>query len=120
MSEGAASPADSPTDRVRASVSVRVPPHEAFALFTGHIDAWWKRGVRFRHGGARSGALVHLEPREGGRLFESFTREGGEPVVVEVGRVLVWEPPSAYVPASGVSPSVRGKTRRVEPVGRNP
>jgi hypothetical protein len=26
----------------------------------------------------------------------------------------------ARVPASGVSPSVGGKTRRVEPVGRNP
>ncbi|MBL8345799.1 MAG: SRPBCC domain-containing protein [Rubrivivax sp.] len=90
--------APGPGDRVRASVLVRVPPHEAFALFTGHIDAWWKRGARFRHSGradARSG-LIHLEPQVGGRLFESFERvepPGGERVV-EVGRVLVWEPPA--------------------------
>jgi uncharacterized protein YndB with AHSA1/START domain len=82
-------------DRVRASVLVRVPQKEAFALFTGHIDAWWKRGARFRHAGARSG-LIHLEPQVGGRLFESFELSGsaGGERVVEVGRVLVWEPPS--------------------------
>lgn len=36
--------------------------------------------------------------------------------------VGVLETPSlaARVPGSGVSPSVRGKARRVEPVGRNP
>jgi uncharacterized protein YndB with AHSA1/START domain len=91
-------PGPGPGDRVRASVLVRVPPHEAFALFTGHIDAWWKRGARFRHAGARSG-LIHLEPRAGGRLFESFeSRESSGPErvverVVEVGRVLVWDPP---------------------------
>lgn len=88
-------PASGSGDRVRASVLVRVPPHEAFALFTGHIDAWWKRGARFRHAGARSG-LIHLEPRVGGRLFESFASgdSSGDERVVEVGRVLVWEPPA--------------------------
>jgi uncharacterized protein YndB with AHSA1/START domain len=84
-----------PGDRVRASVLVRVPPQEAFALFTGRIDAWWKRGARFRHAGARSG-LIHLEPRVGGRLFESFDSPAGERVV-EVGRVLAWEPPARLV-----------------------
>lgn len=84
-------PAHSASDRVRASVLVRVPPREAFVLFTEHIDAWWKRGARFRHAGARSG-LIHLEPRVGGRLFESFDTTAGERVV-EVGRVLAWEPP---------------------------
>jgi uncharacterized protein YndB with AHSA1/START domain len=90
-----------PGDRVRASVLVRVPPREAFELFAGHIDAWWKRGARFRHAGARSG-LIHLEPRAGGRLFESFesfeSSDGGAgEQVVEVGRVLAWEPPARLV-----------------------
>ena len=95
------------SDRVRASVLVRVPQAEAFALFTEHIDAWWRRGLRFRHAGARAG-LIHLEPRVGGRLFESFDIERGESSgvsgpsgpnerVVEVGRVLEWTPPRRLV-----------------------
>ena len=90
----------SPTDRARATVLVRVPPDEAFALFTGRIDAWWRRGVRFRHGGASPGALIHLEPHVGGRLFESFADAGGgddAERVVEVGRVLDWTPPRRLV-----------------------
>jgi len=95
--------ADDATDRARASVLVRVPPAEAFTLFTAHIDAWWKRGMRFRHGGTRG--LVHLEPHLGGRLFESFDHgpglRGGAGStgehIVEVGRVLAWEPPERLV-----------------------
>jgi uncharacterized protein YndB with AHSA1/START domain len=92
MSAGAPAPG---ADRVRATVLVRVPPAECFRLFTERIDAWWKRGARFRHAGARSG-LVHLEPRVGGRLFEAFESAGVEHVV-EVGRVLAWEPPARLV-----------------------
>lgn len=80
---------------VRASVLVRVPQAEAFRLFTEHIDAWWRRGVRFRNAGARAG-LIRLEPRVGGRLFESFDSEHGEQVV-EVGRVIEWQPPRRLV-----------------------
>jgi uncharacterized protein YndB with AHSA1/START domain len=84
------------SDRVRASVLVRgVPPADAFELFTTGIDTWWRRGVRFRNAGARSG-LIHLEPRIGGRLFEAFEGDSGEQVV-EVGRVLQWEPPRRLV-----------------------
>jgi uncharacterized protein YndB with AHSA1/START domain len=93
-------------------VLVRVPPADAFTLFTSRIDAWWRRGARFRHAGASASALIHLEPRLGGRLFESFAvggagagagadggggGGGGEERVVEVGRVLVWEPPRQLV-----------------------
>jgi uncharacterized protein YndB with AHSA1/START domain len=90
--------AASRSDRVRAGVLVRVPPADAFELFTAHIDTWWRRGVRFRHAGARSG-LIHLEPQLGGRLFEAFEAfeaESGERVV-EVGRVLHWQPPHRLV-----------------------
>ncbi len=84
------------SDRIRASVLVRgVAPADAFELFTTGIDTWWRRGVRFRNAGARSG-LIHLEPQIGGRLFEAFEGKGGEQVV-EVGRVLQWEPPHRLV-----------------------
>jgi hypothetical protein len=69
------------TDCARVTTFVAVEPAAAFAVFTEEIDAWWRRGPRFRHG------AVHLEPGTGGRLLES----GGDRVV-ELARVLVWEP----------------------------
>ena len=81
-------------DRAVVSVLVKVPPPEAFRVFTEEIDAWWRAGLRYRIGRQRS--VVHLEPRLGGRLFESFeTRSGGH--VKETGRVICWEPPSRLV-----------------------
>ena len=76
-------------DQARVSVSVAVPPARAFEIFTGEIDRWWRRGPKFRHSGQRSG-LIHLEPKLGGRLFESI---GDGEHVVEIGRVQVWQPP---------------------------
>lgn len=78
-------------DSARISVAVAVPPALAFEIFTADIDRWWRRGVKFRHSGSRSGLLC-IEPAVGGRLFESFDHEGSERVI-EVGRVQVWEPP---------------------------
>jgi len=78
-------------DRARVSVAVAVPRDEAFAVFTGEIDRWWRRGARFRHAGPRRG-LIHMEPFVDGRLFESIDDDAGARVV-EIGRVLVWTPP---------------------------
>src|SRR5262249_29672681 len=79
--------------QARVSVAVMVPPHTAFEIFTGEIDRWWRRGPKFRHAGRRGG-FVHLEPRIGGRLFESIDADnGGGALVLGVGRWLVWEPP---------------------------
>jgi len=75
----------------RVSVTVAVAPPLAFEIFTEEIDRWWRRGMKFRQTGGRSGFL-RLEPEVGGRLFESFDGDGG-PHVLEVGRVRVWEPP---------------------------
>jgi uncharacterized protein YndB with AHSA1/START domain len=47
--------------------------------------------MKFRHSDSPS-SLLCIEPKVGGRLFESFDA-GGRSHVVEVGRVRVWEPP---------------------------
>jgi len=77
-------------DRARVSVRVDVPADDAFRIFTEEIDLWWRRGAKFRHAGARKG-IVAIEPREGGRVFESV--DGDPPFVIEIGVVQAWEPP---------------------------
>jgi uncharacterized protein YndB with AHSA1/START domain len=81
-----------PGDRARVSVSVAVPPAAAFRIFSEDIDQWWRRGLRYRVVDGRRSMLC-LEPRVGGRLFESIESEG-QTTVVETGRVTVWEPPA--------------------------
>ncbi len=76
-------------DGVRVTVTVGVAPDVAFAVFTTEIDRWWRRGPKYRVAGREPGVLV-LEPREGGRLFESYA-DGA--ALHEAGRVVVWDPP---------------------------
>lgn len=80
-----------PGDQARVTVGVAVPPTEAFRVFTEEVNLWWRRGRRFRNAPGDAG-LIAIEPRLGGRLFESFSTEAGEQVV-EMGQVLAWEPP---------------------------
>ena len=61
-------------DSARVTVTVAVAPSLAFEIFTEEIDRWWRRGIKFRHAGARSGFL-RIEPELGGRLFESIDGE---------------------------------------------
>lgn len=84
-----------PGDGVRAVVHVAVAPAVAFRLFTEELDAWWRRGPRFRLAGRARGVLT-LEPRVGGRLFESYAADDGERVIV-AGEVQVWDPPHRLV-----------------------
>jgi uncharacterized protein YndB with AHSA1/START domain len=84
-----------PGDEARVSVLVSVDPASAFRIFTEEIDRWWRRGHEFRVAGRRRG-IIHIEPKPGGRLFESFDGDSG-PEVVETGRVTGWEPPSRLV-----------------------
>jgi uncharacterized protein YndB with AHSA1/START domain len=65
-----------------------------FAAFTAETDLWWRRGPRFRFAGKRRGTLS-FEPGVGGRLFEAFSDDPGD--VVEVGRVLAWDPGARLV-----------------------
>lgn len=84
-----------PGDQTRASIYVAADPRLAFQVFTGEIDLWWRRGLRFRVAGKDKG-FIRMEAGVGGRLFESFeTKEGTE--VFEAGRVTSWEPPCRLV-----------------------
>jgi uncharacterized protein YndB with AHSA1/START domain len=88
------SPSGASGDEARVSVLVRVPPAEAFRVFTEEIDGWWRKGLRYRIGKERS--VVHLEPKLGGRLFESFRTSSGD-TVKETGRVTCFDPPRRLV-----------------------
>jgi uncharacterized protein YndB with AHSA1/START domain len=79
-------------DKARVTVFVAVTPSVAFDVFTREIDLWWKRGPKFRHSGKRAGVL-HIEPAQGGRVFESVA-VGGQTQAIEIGRVEAWEPPT--------------------------
>jgi len=81
-------------DRALVSVLVAVEPREAFRVFTEEINAWWRGGLKYRLGRNRS--VLHLEPKLGGRLFETFETKAGERVL-ETGRVTCFEPPSRLV-----------------------
>lgn len=74
-------------DGARVSVFVAVAPADAFAVFTEETDLWWRRGPAYRMAGRSPGVLA-FEGGAGGRLFE--TSDGR---TLEIGRVLVWEPP---------------------------
>jgi uncharacterized protein YndB with AHSA1/START domain len=77
-------------DRATVTVAVAVDPHAAFEVFTQEIDLWWRRGPAYRR--MRRGGIVCIEPGVGGRVFESADGR-----VFEMGRVLVWAPPSRLV-----------------------
>lgn len=81
-------------DRVKVSVLVAAPPPLAFSVFTEEIDQWWRHGLKYRIGKNRS--VLHLEPKVGGALYETFHAPSGEKTK-RTGTVLVWEPPSRLV-----------------------
>lgn len=79
-------------DQAKVAISVSADPARAFSAFTGQINSWWRRGPRFRNAPGDQG-LIALEPRLGGRVFESFA-SGDRETVVEIGLIKIWEPPS--------------------------
>ena len=70
---------------VRRSVDVKVSQKRAFEVFTGSIGIWWPRS---HHIGATEIKTITIEPREGGRWYETG-QDGAE---CEWGKVLVWDP----------------------------
>ena len=79
-------------DRARVTVTVRVPPEEAFRVFVEEIDAWWRHGLKYRVAGKKR-SIVHLEAAPGGRLYEAFETSRGQKLI-ETGRVTHFEPPT--------------------------
>jgi uncharacterized protein YndB with AHSA1/START domain len=74
---------------VRVTTLVAASPAVAFEAFTAEVDAWWRRGPRFRFDPERTG-VMRFEPGVGGRLVEVYDPASGD--VFEVGRIRAWEP----------------------------
>jgi len=90
-------------DRVGASLRVDVPRELAFRVFTEEIDLWWRHGLKYRIGG-RGRSVLHLEPRLGGRLFETVQAEAGTDdagagaaPAIQTGEIVEWSPPAGFV-----------------------
>jgi uncharacterized protein YndB with AHSA1/START domain len=83
-------------DKVLVETTVAVPLARAFEVFTRETDLWWRRGPAFRVAGHLP-SVLELEPRLGGRLFETFDTKSGTRKSIVVGRVLAWEPPARVV-----------------------
>jgi hypothetical protein len=76
-------------DSVTASVEVALDPATAFEVFTEEIDRWWQPGPINWYDGFRA-IGIRFEPGVGGRWLEVYDEEAGD--VLEIGRILVWEP----------------------------
>lgn len=81
---------------VRRSVDVRVSQKRAFEVFTGSIAAWWPRS---HHIGGSELKSITIEPREGGRWYET----GEDGAECDWGKVLVWDPYGRLVLAWQIS-----------------
>ncbi len=99
----------SATDGVVVSTIVAVDSATAFEVFTEEVDAWWKRGPRYRAGAERK-SVMRFEPRIGGRLLEVY--DGDE--MFELGRVTAWEPPDRLAFDMGGRDLESGQWTRVE------
>ncbi len=77
---------------VRESVQVELQREQAFRLFTEGINEWWPLDEGYSFGGDRA-REVHLEPRVGGRLYETWV-DGDE---FETGRVIACDRPHRIV-----------------------
>ena len=75
---------------VRKELVVRCRPELAFDVFTARMSEWWPLATHSV--GADEATSVTVEPREGGRLFETCT-DGAEHVW---GHVTRWDPPAGF------------------------
>ena len=80
-----------PAATATVAVRVSVPPAAAFTAFTAEIDRWWRRTPKYRQAGGAPDAAITIEPRVGGRVFETW-RDGGGAREFVLGTVRVWQP----------------------------
>jgi quercetin dioxygenase-like cupin family protein len=78
-----------PPDVVTATVEVALDPAAAFAVFTEEIGQWWRPGPINWYDAERA-IGKRIEPGVGGRWLEIYDEAAGD--VLEIGRILVWEP----------------------------
>jgi len=75
---------------VRKSIRVKASQAHAFEVFTSGLGRWWPRD----HGiGKKPMQSAVMETKLGGRWFE-LAEDGTQ---TNVGRIIVWEPPSRFV-----------------------
>jgi uncharacterized protein YndB with AHSA1/START domain len=79
---------------INVTTVVSLDSATAFAIFTEEIDQWWRPRVQRLFDRNRTGRLS-FEPGPDGRLLEIYEDESANPF--EIGRVLVWSPPSRLV-----------------------
>ena len=75
-------------------VHVGVDPATAFRMFTDEIGAWYRSG-RYSWNDPARAIGIRFDPGPDGRLVEVWDAATGEGY--EMGRVLVWEPPTRLV-----------------------
>jgi hypothetical protein len=76
---------------VRQSTTVRSDRDHVFDTFVRTIGAWWP--VKVFSAGKELVCDVTIEPRRGGRVYETWN-DGG---VVNWGQVVAWEPPARFM-----------------------
>ena len=74
-----------PVEPLRLALEVACAPDDAFAVWTGRISLWWPTD----HTVTGDPALVALEPRLGGRIYE----RGADGTEHDWGEITLWEPP---------------------------
>lgn len=83
---------------IRATVTVRHTPEDAFRVFTQEMGSWWPLQAfsmaedAYEDRGVKAGSVV-IEEREGGRVYEVMS-DGTEGTWATI---LLWEPPRRLV-----------------------
>lgn len=79
-----------PTDPIRKTLTVPLPPDDAFDLFTARIDRWWPLDTHSisARDGTSADASVRIEPRVGGRVLETLS----DGATIPWATVTRWEP----------------------------
>ena len=75
---------------IRKQIVIDAAQAHVFSVFTDGIDKWWPRE---HHIGASPLKQANIEPKKDGRWY-STSQDGSE---VNIGKVLVWEPPTRLV-----------------------
>jgi uncharacterized protein YndB with AHSA1/START domain len=78
-----------PFEPVRKKITVNAPIETAFEVFTTGMGTWWNPAHHIGEGELED---VVIEPRDGGRWYETTT--GG---TCEWGKVQAWDPPQRVV-----------------------